>query len=62
MAVSIQISAFNSNQLKKMIPEIIKGEVFTDFRGDLFSNNNFDMSRVKRMYIIDNINNTFVRG
>ena len=43
-------------------PHIIKGEVFTDHRGDLFSCNNFDMSMVKRMYIIDNIDNSYVRG
>ena len=43
-------------------PYIIKGEVFTDHRGDLFSCNNFDMSMVKRMYIIDNIDNSYVRG
>jgi dTDP-4-dehydrorhamnose 3,5-epimerase len=48
--------------MSKSKPFIIKGEVFTDFRGDLCSCNNFDMSRVKRMYIIDNIDNTFVRG
>ena len=43
-------------------PYIIKGEVFTDHRGELFSCNNFDMSMVKRMYIIDNIDNSYVRG
>jgi dTDP-4-dehydrorhamnose 3,5-epimerase-like enzyme len=43
-------------------PYIIKGEIFTDHRGDLFSCNNFDMSMVKRMYIIDNIDNSYVRG
>ena len=43
-------------------PYIIRGEGFTDHRGDLFSCNNFDMSMVKRMYIIDNIDNSYVRG
>ena len=41
---------------------IIKGEVFTDHRGDLFSCINFDMSMVKKMYIIENIDNNYTRG
>tara|TARA_B110000027_G_C15971543_1_gene234516 strand:- start:203 stop:634 length:432 start_codon:yes stop_codon:yes gene_type:complete len=43
-------------------PYVIKGEVFTDLRGDLFSCNNFDMSMVKRMYTIENIDNNYIRG
>ena len=44
------------------IPMIIKGDLFKDNRGKLFSCNQFDMSRVKRMYSIENINSTYIRG
>jgi len=44
------------------IPMIIKGDLFKDKRGKLFSCNQFDMTRVKRMYSIENINSDYVRG
>ena len=43
-------------------PHIIEGDLFKDNRGKLFSCNQFDMSRVKRMYSIENINSTYIRG
>ena len=43
-------------------PYIIKGEAFSDHRGGIFSCNSFDMSLVKRVYIIENIDNSFLRG
>ncbi len=43
-------------------PRIIKGELFEDLRGKVFSCNKFDMSQVKRIYSIENINNNYVRG
>lgn len=45
-----------------MIPEIIKGESHTDCRGTLFYNNDFDVSAIKRMYVIENQSNDFVRA
>ena len=44
------------------IPHIIKGDIFNDSRGKLLSCNLFDMSRVKRMYSIENINSNYIRG
>ena len=44
------------------IPMIIKGDLFKDKRGKLFSCNQFDMTRVKRMYSIENINSDYIRG
>ena len=43
-------------------PKIIKGDLFKDNRGKLFSCNQFDMNSVKRMYSIENINSNYVRG
>lgn len=43
-------------------PYIIKGESIKDNRGKLFSCNHFDMSRVKRIYSIENINSIYIRG
>ena len=43
-------------------PYIIEGGLFNDHRGKLFSCNQFDMSRVKRMYSIENINSNYIRG
>ena len=40
--------------MSKSKPYIVKGEVFIDNIGDFFSCNNFDVSKIKRMYIIDN--------
>ena len=43
-------------------PHIIEGDLFKDNRGKLLSCNQFDMSRVKRMYSIENINSNYIRG
>jgi len=37
--------------MKNKSPEIIKGDVFPDDRGELSFNNAFDLSPIKRMYI-----------
>ncbi len=43
-------------------PGIIKGNSFTDDRGSLFFNNDFNASHIKRIYYIENKDNQFVRG
>lgn len=43
-------------------PKIINGEIYRDKRGDIISNNNFDMNVIKRFYEIKNLNISFVRG
>jgi dTDP-4-dehydrorhamnose 3,5-epimerase-like enzyme len=45
-----------------MIPEITKGDSHTDSRGTLFYNNDFNVSAIKRMYVIENQNIDFVRA
>ena len=45
-----------------MIPKIIKGNSHTDLRGDLFYNNNFDLSAIRRIYIIENKSIDFIRA
>ena len=45
-----------------MKPIIIEGHIFSDARGKLFYNNNFDISPIKRMYVIENINPNQLRG
>jgi hypothetical protein len=45
-----------------MVPKIIQGGRHTDDRGTLFFNNAFDASNIKRMYLIENNDTTFVRG
>ncbi|WP_396186801.1 WxcM-like domain-containing protein [Flavobacterium sp.] len=45
-----------------MRPKIIKGEFYSDSRGTLFYNNDFDASDVKRVYIIENVNTDFNRA
>ncbi|MCS3531766.1 WxcM-like domain-containing protein [Chryseobacterium sp. JUb7] len=44
------------------IPKIIKGGKYSDERGNLFFNNEFDASAIKRIYYIENTNIEFVRG
>ena len=44
------------------LPEIIKGNSYTDSRGTLIYNNLFDASEIKRMYIIQNSNTEVFRG
>jgi dTDP-4-dehydrorhamnose 3,5-epimerase-like enzyme len=45
-----------------MVPKIIKGNEYSDSRGKLFFNNDFDATEVKRMYFIENDNTELVRG
>ena len=45
-----------------MVPKIIRGVSNTDSRGTLLYNNNFDASGIKRIYVIENKETTFVRG
>jgi dTDP-4-dehydrorhamnose 3,5-epimerase-like enzyme len=44
------------------IPKIIEGEKYSDERGNLFFNNNFDASLIKRIYFIENNNIEYTRG
>jgi len=43
-------------------PGIIKGGKYSDDRGNLFFNNDFNASEVKRIYYIENTDTEFVRG
>ncbi|WP_228414348.1 sugar epimerase [Chryseobacterium sp. CH21] len=43
-------------------PEIIKGENYSDIRGNLFFNNKLDLSNIKRLYYIENANTELIRG
>ncbi|WP_326984840.1 WxcM-like domain-containing protein [Chryseobacterium sp. MYb264] len=43
-------------------PKIIEGGKYSDERGDLFFNNNFNASEVKRIYFIENKNINSIRG
>jgi dTDP-4-dehydrorhamnose 3,5-epimerase-like enzyme len=45
-----------------VIPEIIRGGRHTDSRGSLFFNNDFDFSAIKRIYFVENIDASFIRG
>ena len=45
-----------------MQPKLLKGKSYIDSRGSLSFNNNLDLSTVKRMYFIENININFIRG
>lgn len=45
-----------------MIPKIITGNSHTDARGTLFFNNDFDASVIKRIYVIENNRNDFIRA
>ncbi len=44
------------------IPKIIEGKVHSDSRGNLSYNNSFDLSDIKRMYFIENIDIDLIRG
>ncbi|WP_336733341.1 WxcM-like domain-containing protein [Chryseobacterium sp. VD8] len=44
------------------IPAIIEGGKYSDERGSLFFNNNFDVSAIKRIYCIENKDTDFIRG
>ena len=45
-----------------MDTQLILGNRHADARGQLFYNNDFDASQVKRIYIIENNSTDFVRG
>lgn len=45
-----------------MIPIVIAGSSHSDFRGTLFYNNDFDLSLIKRMYVIENQSIDLVRA
>jgi dTDP-4-dehydrorhamnose 3,5-epimerase-like enzyme len=45
-----------------MDTQLILGNRYSDVRGQLFYNNDFDASQVKRIYIIENNSTDFVRG
>lgn len=45
-----------------MFPQIIRGGRHTDSRGSLFFNNDFDFSAIKRIYLVENIDASFIRG
>jgi dTDP-4-dehydrorhamnose 3,5-epimerase-like enzyme len=44
------------------VPKILEGGNYSDERGNLFFNNNFNATHVKRIYYIENINVDFIRG
>jgi dTDP-4-dehydrorhamnose 3,5-epimerase-like enzyme len=43
-------------------PQVIKGNSYTDERGTLQFNNDFNALGIKRLYTIQNIDTVFVRG
>lgn len=45
-----------------MVPSIINGGCHSDVRGTLFFNNSFDATAIKRIYLIENKETTFIRG
>jgi dTDP-4-dehydrorhamnose 3,5-epimerase-like enzyme len=45
-----------------MLPILIKGNIHSDNRGSLKYNNDFNLSQVKRIYIIENNKNDIKRG
>jgi dTDP-4-dehydrorhamnose 3,5-epimerase-like enzyme len=45
-----------------MVPRIINGGSHSDERGTLRFNNSFDATNIKRMYVIENKDTTFVRA
>lgn len=45
-----------------MKPEIIKGKNHQDERGVIRFNNDFNALGIKRLYSIENVNTTFIRG
>ncbi|HCA07585.1 WxcM-like domain-containing protein [Chryseobacterium sp.] len=44
------------------IPKIFEGGKYSDERGSLTFNNNFNASEIKRMYHIENADTEFIRG
>ena len=45
-----------------MKPYLISGNQFKDQRGTLFFNNDFDLTNIKRIYVIENKNEDIVRA
>ncbi len=45
-----------------MRPVVINGGSYSDIRGDVTYNNYFDMSSIKRIYSIQNVNTSLVRA
>lgn len=45
-----------------MVPRIVSGDSHSDARGTLRFNNSFDATHIKRLYMIENKDTTFVRG
>ena len=45
-----------------MKPKLMAGNIHSDDRGKIFHINNFDLTPIKRMYAIENINTTHYRG
>ena len=45
-----------------MKPTVINGGSYSDNRGDVTFNNDFDMSSIKRIYSIKNVNTSLVRA
>jgi dTDP-4-dehydrorhamnose 3,5-epimerase-like enzyme len=45
-----------------MKPTLISGNCYQDQRGQLFYNNDFDLTKIKRMYVIENHSVDFVRA
>lgn len=45
-----------------MVPRIIDGGSHADTRGTVLFNNSFDATTIKRIYLIENKETTFVRG
>lgn len=45
-----------------MLPKLIKGNNFKDYRGSLKYNNDFNLSQIKRMYSIENLDIQLKRG
>lgn len=41
---------------------LLKGKLYTDFRGSIYYNNDFDAKVVKRIYFVENKNTEFVRA
>lgn len=48
--------------MEKKKPKILQGGIYTDERGELIYNNNFDLTDVKRMYIIRHTDINVVRA
>lgn len=47
---------------KQKIPTLIKGNISRDSRGEIFHVNDFDLTQIKRIYIIENKDSNFYRG